>query len=218
VKVRGYRIELGEIEAALLGHAKVREAVVLAWDEAGEKRLVAYVVAERGAEVSANGNGKAGLRASELREHLLGRLPEYMVPSAFVLLEKLPLTRNGKLDRNSLPAVGMETADREFVGPGNPTEETLCRIWQEVLRRERVGIHNNFFEIGGHSLLATRIVTRIREIFNVDIPLRRMFESPTIALLAETIDKAIQTAGSSDASSLLLPDIKRVARKAALLQ
>ncbi|HEV2962448.1 MAG TPA: amino acid adenylation domain-containing protein, partial [Candidatus Angelobacter sp.] len=213
VKVRGYRIELGEIEAALLGHAKVREAVVLAReDEVGEKRLVAYVVAERGGEESGNGSGKAGLRVSELREHLLGRLPEYMVPSAFVQLEKLPLTRNGKLDRDSLPQAGTDTDEQESVGPRNPTEETLCRIWQEVLRRERVGIHDNFFALGGHSLVAVQVAARMRDSFKVDVALRRIFESPTIAQLAQVVDQEVQSTGINPAPSRLLPDIKRIAR------
>jgi amino acid adenylation domain-containing protein len=218
VKIRGFRIELGEIEAALKEHGGVREAVVVEReDEVGDKRLVAYVVPEREGEESNNGSGRVELRISELREHLLGKLPEYMVPSAYVQLEKLPLNYNGKIDRNNLPQPDTDTSEQEYVGPRNPTEETLCRLWQEVLRRERVGIHDNFFKIGGHSLMAVQLATRIREGFKLDIPLQRMFELPTIAQLAEAIDQALQ-AGVNGAPSHLLPNIKRVARKAALLR
>ncbi len=213
IKIRGFRIELGEIEAALMGHPKVREAVVIAREDvAGDKRLVAYVVAERKGEESKNGIG--GLGSNELREHLVGRLPEYMVPSAYVHLEKLPLNHNGKIDRKSLPEPDRETPEQEYVGPRNATEETLCRLWQEVLRQERVGIRDNFFKIGGHSLRAAQVAARMRESFKVDIPLRQMFELPTIAQLAVVID---QTAGGNGASSPLLPAIQRRARKAALL-
>jgi amino acid adenylation domain-containing protein len=187
VKVRGFRVELGEIETALVAHAKVREAVVLAQEDgAGSKQLVAYLVPERAGE-NGDENTKAGLQINDLREHLLGKLPEYMVPSAYVQLEKLPLTRNGKLDRDSLPAAGTETAEREFVGPGNPIEEILCRIWQEVLRRERVAIHDNFFTLGGHSLLAVQVAARMRDSFKVDIPIRALFEAPTVAQMAKYI-------------------------------
>jgi hypothetical protein len=140
-----------------------------------------------------------------------------MVPSAYVQLAELPLNHNGKIDRKSLPQPDTVTPEQEYVGPRHATEETLCRLWQEVLRRDRVGIHDNFFEIGGHSLLAAQVATRMRESFKVDIPLRRMFEAPTIAQLAEVIDQARQTARANGAQSLLLPTIKRVARKAAVL-
>jgi acyl-coenzyme A synthetase/AMP-(fatty) acid ligase/acyl carrier protein len=218
VKIRGFRIELGEIEAALQEHEEVLQAVVIAReDEPGNKRLVAYVVPERESEKSGNGQGRAGLRADKLREHLLGKLPEYMAPSVYVEMEKLPLNHNGKIDRKNLPQPEMDTPEQEYAGPRNPTEETLCRLWQEVLRRERVGIHDHFFKIGGHSLLAVQLATRIRESFKQDIPLQRIFESPTIAQLAAAIDQALQ-AGINGAPSHLLPNIKRVERKAALLR
>jgi acyl carrier protein len=218
VKIRGYRIELGEIEVALLDYPGVAQAVVVAReDQPGDKRLVAYVVAEPGSEKNDQGGRTAGLRISALREHLRGKLPEYMMPSAYVQLEELPLNHNGKIDRKSLPPPDTDTPEQEYVGPRHATEETLCRLWQEVLRRERVGIHDNFFEIGGHSLLAAQVATRTRESFQVDLPLRRMFEVPTIAQLAEVIDQALQTAGANGAQSHPLPTIKRLARKAALL-
>jgi acyl-coenzyme A synthetase/AMP-(fatty) acid ligase/acyl carrier protein len=218
VKIRGFRIELGEIEAALQEHGRVRQAVVIAReDETGDRRLVAYLVPEQEGQEGDKEQGKAGLRISELREHLQGKLPEYMVPGAYVQLEKMPLNSNGKIDRKQLPQAEMESTEQDYVGPRNCTEETLCRLWQEVLRRERVGIHDNFFKIGGHSLMAVQLATRIREGFKLDIPLQRMFELPTIAQLAEAIDQALQ-AGVNGAPSHLLPNIKRVARKAALLR
>jgi amino acid adenylation domain-containing protein len=217
VKIRGFRIELGEIEAALREHGGVRQAVVIAReDETGDRRLVAYVVPEQKDEKSNNGSRKAELRISELREHLLGKLPEYMVPSAYVEMAELPLNHNGKVDRKNLPQPDMNTPEQEYVGPQSATEETLCRLWQEVLRREHVGIHDNFFKIGGHSLLAARVAAHMRESFKIDIPLRRMFESPTIAQLAEVIDQALQ-AGANGAPSHPRPAIKRVARRAVLV-
>ena len=126
------------------------------------------------------------------------------MPSAYVQLEKLPLNHNGKLDRNNLPQPDTDTPEQEYVAPRNATEETLCRLWQEVLRRELVGIHDNFFKVGGHSLMAAQLATRIREGFKIDIPLQRMFESPTIAQLAEAIDQDLQ-ARVNGAPSHLLP-------------
>ncbi|HLJ26155.1 MAG TPA: amino acid adenylation domain-containing protein [Candidatus Angelobacter sp.] len=220
VKIRGFRIELGEIEAALQEHGGVRQAVVIAReDETGDKRLVAYVVPEQ-ADESGNGSGRAELQISELREHLLGKLPEYMMPSAYVQLEELPLNQSGKVDRKNLPQPDTDTPEQEYVGPRSATEETLCRLWQEILRRERVGIYDDFFKIGGHSLLAARVAARMRESFQIAIPLRRMFESPTVARLAEVIDEITQrngANGTNGAPSPIRPAIKRVARKAALV-
>jgi hypothetical protein len=147
----------------------------------------------------------------------MSRLPEYMVPSAFVQLEKLPLNSHGKIDREKLPGPDGEVSEQEYVAPRKPTEETLCRLWQEVLQRERVGIHDNFFKIGGHSLRAAQVAARMREAFKVEIPLRQMFESPTIIQLAEVIDQMVQAAAVSGATPQLLPDIKPRARKAAAL-
>jgi thioesterase domain-containing protein/acyl carrier protein len=188
VKIRGFRVELGEIEAALVEHPKIRQAVVLAReDEPGDKRLVAYVVAGQEAEEGAGGNKKAGLRISEVREHMLGKLPEYMVPGAYMELEKLPLTHNGKIDRKALPRPDGGTREEEYVGPRDATEETLCRLWQEVLRRERVGIHDNFFSMGGHSLLAVQLISRIKQAFAVEIHLSALFAGPTVARMAKHI-------------------------------
>jgi amino acid adenylation domain-containing protein len=218
VKVRGFRIEVGEIEAALLDFSEVDQALVtVREDTVGDKRLVAYIVTRPDGAATNNGNGSGQeLRINELREHLLTRLPDYMVPSAFMQLEKFPLSRHGKIDREKLPEPGKELCGQEYVAPRNATEEALCRLWQEVLRLEHVGSHDNFFRIGGHSLRAAQVAVRMRESFKVEIPLRRMFELPTIAQLAEVIDQMVQTAGVNGAP-LLLPGIKRVGRKAAAL-
>jgi amino acid adenylation domain-containing protein len=190
VKIRGFRVELGEIEAALVEHPKIRQAVVLAReDEPGDQRLVAYVVADQESEHGDSGNEKAGLRISELREHMLGKLPEYMVPSAYMQLENLPLTHNGKIDRKALPQSDPNTPEQEqeYVGPQDATQETLCRLWQEVLRRERVGIHDNFFMIGGHSLLAVQVISRIKSALAIEMPLSVIFVAPTVARMAKEI-------------------------------
>ena len=202
VKIRGYRIELGEIEAVLREHAGVGEAVVVAREEEGrEKRLVGYVVARQGEEAPG---------AGDLRKHLAGRLPEYMMPTAFVFLERMPLTPNGKLDRRALPAPDQGRPEQEqgYVGPRTPTEELLCGIWAKVLRLERVGVEDNFFEMGGHSLLATRVVSQIRQMFGIELPLRRLFEAPTVGELAEVVDEAKRAESINT-----LPPLLRVERQ-----
>jgi amino acid adenylation domain-containing protein len=185
VKVRGYRVELGEIEAALRQHAGVGECVVVAReDEAGDKRLTAYVAAGRQARPTVN----------ELRGHLRGRLPEYMMPGAFVMLDALPLMHNGKVDRRALPApheVEPESG-HGFVAPRTPTEEMLSSIFASVLKVGRVGAYDNFFELGGHSLLATRLISRIREEFRTELPLRSLFDHPTVAELSRSVEAAIR--------------------------
>jgi len=182
VKLRGFRIELGEIESVLGTHTSVRECVVAVIGEADDKRLVAYVV------------GHEAVDGSELRSYLKDRLPEYMMPSAFVTLEEVPLTPNGKVDRKALPEPewnGREASSR-FVAARTPVEEMLCGIWEQLLKTEQVGVHENFFELGGHSLLATQVISRVRESFNVELPLRVIFESPTIAEISETIEEAMR--------------------------
>jgi len=181
VKLRGYRIELGEIEAGLLEHGSVGQAVVVAREDvAGDKRLVAYVVAA----------DSVAPDAGELRAHLQRSLPDYMVPSAFVVLEVLPLTPNGKVDRKALPAPEGRPEIAEYVAPRTPTEEVLAGIWSEVLRVERVGVHDNFFELGGHSLLAMRLVARVRDEFKIELPLRALFETPSAGALATRVEVA----------------------------
>ena len=202
VKLRGYRIELGEVEAALSAQAGVSEAVVVVReDEPGDKRLVGYVVAEAGAVVN----------SSELRRGLQERLPEYMVPAALVMLEQLPLTANGKVNRRELPAPDGSRPELEatYVGPRTVVEEALVGIWSEVLRVEQVGIHDNFFELGGHSLLATQVVSRVRQVLQREMGLQSLFERPTIAGLAEQLE------GKSESSSVL-PAVEAVSREQAL--
>src|SRR5215208_4504315 len=175
VKLRGFRIELGEIEAALQSEAEVKEAVVIVREDVpGEKRLVAYVV--------------SGRASGDLRTALREKLPEYMVPSAFVFLAELPLTPNGKVDRKALPAPEIDFSSIDYRAPRTPVEEILCGIWAEVLGVKGVGVDANFFEVGGHSLKATQVISRIRESFQVELPLRTIFEAPTIELLAERVE------------------------------
>jgi amino acid adenylation domain-containing protein len=180
VKVRGFRVELGEVEATLAQHPAVKAAVVQAVDDGPGGRLVAYVVPAAGEEPG----------VSELRRFVQGRLPEYMVPSAFVSLETLPLTPTGKVDRRALPAPDRlrPELDRELVAPRTPTEKAVAAIWAQVLGLEQVGAHDGFFELGGHSLLATQVVTRVRQEFKVEIPFRALLEAATVAGMAEQVD------------------------------
>ncbi|HEX8336701.1 MAG TPA: MupA/Atu3671 family FMN-dependent luciferase-like monooxygenase, partial [Pyrinomonadaceae bacterium] len=184
VKLRGHRIELGEIESVLRTHPDVREAVVVAReDEPGHKRLAAYLIAER----------EPAPAAGELRSHLRRHLPEYMIPSAFVVLEALPLTPNGKLNRRALPEperADVRGEDR-FVAPRTPTEELMAEIWSQVLGVERVGVNDNFFELGGNSLLATRLIHDVRRAFSINLPLRSVFDDPTVAGLALSVEEVL---------------------------
>ncbi|MEW5928738.1 MAG: amino acid adenylation domain-containing protein [Gemmatimonadota bacterium] len=188
VKVRGFRIEPGEIEGVLLRHPSVRDAVVAAReDEPGRARLVGYVVPI----------GQAP-SVAELRAHLKAELPEYMVPAAFVFLDALPRTASGKTDRRALPAPGAPTASAEaYVAPRTEAERRLAEIWAEVLRVERVGAHDDFFALGGHSLLATQVVSRARQAFGAELPLRAVFERPTVAGLAALLPATAALAGEA---------------------
>ncbi len=197
VKIRGFRIELGEIEAGLLAHAGVRAAAVAAVAASGgELRLVAYVVPEPGEAPS----------ASDLRAHLRSRLPDYMVPAAFMTLAALPLTPNGKVDRRTLPAPDWARPDVEqpYVAPRSADEEALAGLWREVLGVERVGVADNFFFLGGHSLLATQLVSRIETAFGVELAARDVFRAPTVADLATLIvQQRAAVAGDADLDALL---------------
>jgi amino acid adenylation domain-containing protein len=191
VKLRGYRIELGEIEATLARHPAVREAIVVARgafpDETDKTEpksedpqwLVAYIVPAGGA-----------VSPSELRNFLRSKLPDYMIPSFFLSVEAVPRMPNGKIDRNALPAPNRERAeaDQRLLEPRNELEELVAQVWREVLKIERLGIHENFFELGGHSLLATRVTARLRAVFDIDLPLRKVFELPTVGGLAKHIE------------------------------
>ena len=198
VKIRGFRIELGEIEAVLSQHASVRECVVLAREDVpGDKRLVAYIVPSQDVAPARD----------KLRQVLQAKLPYYMVPSVFVLLEALPLTPNGKVDRQRLPAPEWERPelDKAVVAGRTPVEEMLAGIWAEVLGLERVGIDDNFFELGGHSLLATQVISRVRQVFGVELPLSYLFEAPTIAMFSDRIEKASRTETQRKQAQPILP-------------
>ncbi len=190
VKIRGFRIELGEIEAALATHPAVREAVVVVRGDGAMRRLVACVIPAEDIQEPLQEPGAA------LRDHLRDRLPDYMVPAAFVPVESFPLTPSGKVDRRALTLSCPEPQEAASAGaaaPLTPAEELLAGIWSEVLGVERVGIHQSFFALGGHSLLATQVMSRIRGVFGTDLPVRQLFESPTIAELARAVEQAGST-------------------------
>ncbi|HKH43166.1 MAG TPA: amino acid adenylation domain-containing protein [Thermoanaerobaculia bacterium] len=184
VKVRGVRVELGEIEAALRAHPAVAQAVAAVRENArGDRRLIAYLV-------PAAGGAESDLAIGALRRHLAARLPEAMIPSVFVPLAALPLTPNGKIDRRALPApeAGRPRLDSDYAAPRTPGEKTLAAVWQEVLGRERIGIHDNFFELGGSSLLLVEIESRLREVLGREIPIVQIFRNPTIHSLAQALE------------------------------
>jgi amino acid adenylation domain-containing protein len=179
VKIRGHRIELGEIETVLCGHRAVAQAIVVVSETApGDKRLVAYVVLKPGTDESA---------VAALRPHLQRTLPDYMLPSAIVPLADMPLNANGKVDRRRLPAPDAARS-ASYVAPGTPTEERLASLWQDVLGRSEIGVEENFFELGGHSLLAMQLASRMHETFNLKVPLRVIFNHPTVRACANAID------------------------------
>ncbi|WP_368650862.1 non-ribosomal peptide synthetase DhbF [Bacillus inaquosorum] len=191
VKIRGFRIELGEIEAALVQHSQLEDAaVIVREDQPGDKRLAAYVIP----------SSEETLDTAELRKYAAERLPDYMVPSAFVMMKELPLTPNGKLDRKALPAPDFAAAVTGR-GPRTPQEEILCDLFMEVLHLPRVGIDDRFFDLGGHSLLAVQLMSRIREALGVELSIGNLFEAPTVAGLAERLEMG----SSQSALDVLLP-------------
>ncbi|WP_342161972.1 pyoverdine non-ribosomal peptide synthetase PvdD [Pseudomonas aeruginosa] len=183
VKVRGFRIELGEIEAALAGLAGVRDAVVLAHDGVGGTQLVGYVVADSAEDAER-------LRES-LRESLKRHLPDYMVPAHLMLLERMPLTVNGKLDRQALPQPDASLSQQAYRAPGSELEQRIAAIWSEILGVERVGLDDNFFELGGHSLLATRVISRVRQEQQLDASLKALFERPVLKAFAQGLERTM---------------------------
>jgi amino acid adenylation domain-containing protein len=192
VKIRGFRIELGEIEAVLVQHPMVRDVVVLAREEgSGEKQLVGYVVP----------NGTGIPTTDELRSYLKEQLPEYMVPSIFVVLEALPLLPNGKVNRRALPAPeGVRPVlAAAYVAPRSEVERAIATVWRDVLHLEKVGIHDNFFDLGGHSLLIVQVNSKLREIFNSNLSVVELFQNPTISALAQHINQ------NSEKQSLFIP-------------
>lgn len=198
VKIRGVRIELGEIESLLREHPSLKDAAVVdREDTSGHKYLCAYVVFEGEDQTAA------------LRDFLAASLPDYMVPAAFVALDKLPRTINGKVDRRALPATAQSAINMNtYVAPRTPVEVTLAEIWTRLLGIEQVGINDNFFQIGGHSLLATQLLSRVRESFNVALPLRSLFDTPTVAGLALTITQAQVEQEDDEEMARLLEEIK----------
>ncbi len=197
VKIRGFRIELGEIETQLLAYPQIKQAIVIAReDEPGQKRLVAYLISDEAIETAA------------LRAHLKGNLPDYMTPSAFVRLDAMPLTPNGKLNRKALPAPNF--VSERYRAARSPQEQTLTELFAEVLSLPQVGIDDNFFALGGHSLLAMRTVARVRDVLGVELPVRTLFEAPTIAELAPHIDTLRQS------SDLIIPALTKQRRSTVL--
>jgi natural product biosynthesis luciferase-like monooxygenase protein len=192
VKVRGHRIELGEIELALSEHEAVKEAVLLARGDGGEDvRLVAYLVTSETSETRKTGEP---VTASELRRFLKQKLPDYMIPAAFVMLDAMPLTPNGKIDRRALSATATHRAEpgddhREFIAPQTDLERTIARVWQEALRVERLSIHDNFFDLGGHSLLMAHVHAKLREVLQTDVPVIELFKYPTVTSLAKYLNQ-----------------------------
>ena len=178
VKIRGFRIELGEIEAVLNSHPQIQQAVVIVTEHAGTKRLVAYVVLDE------------SLTTQKLREFVKSKLPEYMVPSGIVTLDSLPLTPNGKLDRKALPAPDGVERKHEYVAPRTPIEQTLTKIWEKLLIKEKVSIHDNFFEIGGDSILSIQVISRAKN-SGIQITHKQIFQYPTIAELAKIVNTKV---------------------------
>ncbi len=197
VKLRGFRVELAEIEAVLCSHPAIAAACVLVREQGGDKRLAAFAAA---------GSGAARPSPADLRTFLEERLPDYMVPAAFVLLDELPLNANGKVDRRALASLGDEPAGREeaYRAPRTPLEELLAGLWAELLGVERVGVDDDFFTLGGHSLLATQAVSRVRQALGVELPLRSLFAAPTVAALAAELESAREPAGA-DAAPPIVP-------------
>jgi amino acid adenylation domain-containing protein len=195
IKLRGMRIELGEIESVIASHPHLRQAVVIVKGEPEQQRLSAYVVAKNASEIS----------AAELRRHVRSALPEYMIPAEFWKIDQIPLLPSGKVNRALLASAGSMLLNDEdnWVGPRSETETWLATIWGELLKVEKIGVDQNFFELGGHSLLVLQMVARIRRKLNVDFPARRVFESPTIARLAEQIEQA-ENSGATMPSAVLL--------------
>ena len=200
IKIRGFRIELGEIESAIEQHPGIREAAVVGRDEGAAAQLAAYFVPERPGTVE----------SGELKAFLKARLPGYMIPAAFVALDALPRTGSGKVDRARLPEPGRSRPDAaDFVAPRTPVEESVAAIWAELLRVDRVGATDNFFDLGGHSLLATQVVSRLRDAFGLEFPLRALFESPTLGDLSLAIAQAQAEQAAPDEMARLLEELER---------
>jgi hypothetical protein len=200
IKLRGNRIELGEIEAALRQLAGVDDACVILMHSSSGERLAAAVAVH------------SKMTETELLEALKQQLPEYMIPSDLLLLEKMPLTPSGKIDRKALTFPAKQKVGCS-IRPKNHTEEKLVGIWMEVLGLDEVGIEDDFFALGGHSILAARVLLRVREIFHVEVSLRCLFESPTIAAISELVDVAVAKKNKNDEQMMDEPRIRKLPRK-----
>ncbi|BAZ54101.1 amino acid adenylation domain protein [Nostoc sp. NIES-4103] len=202
VKLRGFRIELGEIESVLNQHPDVQvNVIVVREDKPGYKSLVAYIVSK----------SQPDINTSELRAFLQEKLPIYMLPTAFIILDKLPLTPNGKVDRKALPAPDKITGlEASFVPPSTPEEQIIADILADVLGQEKIGIYDNFFNLGGHSLLATQVISRLREAFKIDLPLRSLFENPTVKNLVERIEEILTVQQLQAAPMQMLEDREEI--------
>jgi aspartate racemase len=198
VKIRGIRIELGEIRSVLSQHPDVRQsAVVAVGDRPERKRLVAYVAPK----------AEGALTSVDLRNFLKRKLPDYMIPAAFIMIDALPLTPSGKVNRQALPAAD-QTSEKTFVAPRTPVEGVLARIWAEVLGLERVGVYDDFFELGGHSLAVTQVISRVVEQFNVELSLRSLFEAPTVADMAIVITQTQAKKTGAENLAPMLADLE----------
>ncbi len=216
VKIRGFRIELGEIEVVLGQHPAVQETVVLAREDGPDdsstplrtdKRLVAYVVTDQ----------QKPLTISDLRSFLKEKLPDYMVPSAFVMLDALPLLPNGKLDRKALPVPDKSrpTLDTLFVAARTPVEKDLATIWAEVLSLDQVGINDKFFDLGGHSLRAVQVISRVINAFKLELPIKFLLESPTIADMTVVITQNMANKAGEEELSRMLAELESITDKEA---
>jgi hypothetical protein len=206
IKLRGFRIELGEIEAALKHYPGIQEALVVAREEStGEKWLAAYVVSAQ----------QPGPAVPELRSFLQAKLPDYMIPAAFIILSSLPLTPSGKIDRKRLPIPERDVLAVKGARqtPRTPTEAVLASIWAEILGLAHVGVHDHFFEIGGHSLLAIRVLSRIRTVFQVELPLRSLFDAPTISDLALVIAQRQAETADNEAVEQMLAELEHLSEQ-----
>jgi acyl carrier protein len=204
VKIRGFRVEPAEVESVLKRHPALQQVAIVSYDDpSGEKRLAAYLVT------------RAKVQTEDLRSFLLQHLPEYMVPSAFVALEALPLTANGKLDLRALPVPEQQASVHDGIAPRSAEEEKLALIWQEVLRLDRVGVTDNFFELGGHSLLATQIISRVRNTFRIQMPLQVFLQHPTIAAMAEQIGQCPAIESEQEEMARLLRELEGISEEEA---
>jgi acyl carrier protein len=206
VKIRGFRVEPAEVKAVLERHPMVKQAAIIPYDDKlGEKRLAAYLVTNK------------AIKTEDLRPYLVQHLPEYMVPSALIAVDDIPLTRNGKVDVRALPSPQQEQSkpQADFISPRSPDEEKLAGIWREVLKLDRISINDNFFELGGHSLLATQIIARIRSVFRVQLPLASFLEAPTIGELAAKMNQYPQAESEQEELARLLRELEGVSEEEA---